>query len=97
LLGINCYFANEFGNLKTFLLALLEQSSPHLGVNIANNVAAIIHYYNLEDKIGYFITNNAANNDTCLEELGAKFNFNPLHRRLRCSSHKINLVARALL
>jgi hypothetical protein len=24
LLGVNCHFANEFGNLKTFLLALLQ-------------------------------------------------------------------------
>jgi hypothetical protein len=97
LLGINCHFADKFGNLKTFLLALPEQSGPHSGVNIADNVAAIIHHYNLKDKIGYFMTDNATNNDTCLEELGAGFNFNPLHRCLRCSGHKIDLVARALL
>ena len=97
LLGINRHFADKFSNLKTFFLALPEQSDPHSGVNIADNVAAIIHYYNLEDKIGYFMTDKATNNDTCLEELGSEFNFNPLHRRLRCSGHKINLVARALL
>jgi hypothetical protein len=75
----------EFGNLKTFLLALPEQSGPHSGVNNANNVAAIIHHYNLEDKIGYFMTDDVTNNDTFLEELGGEFDFNPVHRRLRCS------------
>jgi hypothetical protein len=97
LLGINCHFADKFRNLKTFLLALPEQFGPHSGTNIANNVAAIIHDFNLKDKIDYFITDNATNNDTCLEELGVEFNFHPLHRRLRCSGRKINLVARALL
>lgn len=85
LLGVNCHFADEFGNLKPFLLALPERSGPHSSVNIADNVAAIIHNFNLKDKIGYFMTDNATNNDTRLEELGVKFNFNPLHRRLRYS------------
>lgn len=97
LLGINCHFADEFGNLKTFLLSLPEQSGPHSGINIANNVAAIINHFDLADKIGYFMTDNATNNDTCIEALGTEFGFNPLHRRLRCSGHKINLVARAML
>jgi hypothetical protein len=43
------------------------------------------------------MTDNATNNDTCIEALGLEYNFNPLHQRLRCSSHKINLVARAIL
>jgi hypothetical protein len=36
LLGVNCYFADEFGNLKTFLLALPQQLGQHSGVDIAN-------------------------------------------------------------
>jgi hypothetical protein len=43
------------------------------------------------------VTDNATNNDTCIEALGLEYNFNPLYRRLRCSSHKINLIARAML
>lgn len=48
LLDVKCHFANKFGNLKTFSLALPEQSCPHLCVNIADNVAAIFRHYNVE-------------------------------------------------
>jgi hypothetical protein len=43
------------------------------------------------------MTNNVTNNDTCIEALSLEYNFNPLYRRLRYSSYKINLVARAML
>jgi hypothetical protein len=43
------------------------------------------------------MTNNATNNDTYIEALGLKYGFNPLHRRLCCSGHKINLIGRAML
>jgi hypothetical protein len=97
LLGVNCHFADEFGNLKTFLLALPQQLGHHSGVNIADNITSIIEHFNISESIGYFMTDNATNNDTCIEALGLEYNFNPLHRRLRCSGHKINLVARAML
>jgi hypothetical protein len=95
LLDTNCHFVDEFGNLKTFLLALPQQLGQHSGVNIADQITAIIEHFNIIESIGYFLTDNATNNDSCIEALGLKYNFNPLHRRLRCSGHKINLVARA--
>jgi hypothetical protein len=97
LLGINCHFADEFGNLKTFLLALPQQFGQHSGVNIADQITAIIEHFNISESIGNFMTDNATNNDTCIEALGLEYNFNPLHQRFRCSGHKTNLVARAML
>ena len=97
LLGINYYFANKFGNLKTFLLSLLEQSSPYSSINIANNVTTIINYFDLIDKISYFIIDNATNNNTYIKALRIEFGFNLLHRYLRYSSYKINLITRAIL
>ena len=47
--------------------------------------------------MGYFIADNADNNDTCIDDLSAEFGFDPLHRRLRCMGHVINLVVRMLL
>lgn len=41
-LGVNCYFADKFGDLTTFLLALPEQLGPHASVDIADNITAII-------------------------------------------------------
>jgi hypothetical protein len=40
--GINCHFADEYGNLKTFLSALPQQEGKHTGANIAETVAEII-------------------------------------------------------
>jgi hypothetical protein len=97
LLGVNCHFADEFGNLKIFLLALLQQLGQHSSVNIADQITAIIEYFDISKSIGYFMTNNATNDDTCIEALSLEHNFNPLYQRLRCSGYKITLVARAML
>jgi hypothetical protein len=47
--------------------------------------------------VGYFIADNADNNDTCINDLSVEFGFNPLYRRLRYMGHVINLVAHMLL
>lgn len=50
-----------------------------------------------ETQIGYFVADNASENDTCLEDLAVECKFNKEWRRLRCMGHVINLVARMLL
>jgi hypothetical protein len=97
LCGINCHFADEYGNLKTFLLALPQQEGKHTGANIAETVAEIITRFDLQNNIGFFNADNASNNDTCIAALANEFNFDPIERRLRCAGHIFNLVARALL
>jgi hypothetical protein len=97
LCGVNCHFADEYGNLKTFLLALPQQEGKHTGANIAETIAEIITRFDLQDNIGFFIADNATNNDTCIEALAAEFTFDATERRLRCAGHIFNLVARALL
>ncbi|TIA05215.1 hypothetical protein D6C81_10531 [Aureobasidium pullulans] len=97
LCGINVHFADEYGNLKTFLLALPQQEGKHTGTNIADTIAEIISRFSLDEKIGFFVANNASNNDTCISALANKFHFNAVQRRLRCAGHIFNLVARALL
>ena len=82
---------------RTFPLSLPQQKGQHSGANIAETVAAIIFNFGLTPKLGYFVTDNASNNDTCLAELGTKFGFDPVPRCLRCIGHVINLVARAFL
>ncbi|KPA35844.1 transposase [Fusarium langsethiae] len=57
----------------------------------------IIYEYGFEGRVGYFVTDNAESNDTCLEELATELGFNKQHHRLRCCGHIINLVARSIL
>ena len=47
--------------------------------------------------MGYFIADNADNNNTCINDLSEEFGFDPLYRRLYCMGYIINLVARTLL
>ena len=56
----------------------------------------------MTDKIGYFITDNASNNDTCIDiivrTLLPTFTAEQRRqRRLRCWGHIINLAAKAFL
>ena len=97
LLGLTVHFLDEEGKLRTFLLGLPQIEGRHTGENLAERVGEIINEFGFEDRIGYFVTDNADNNDTCLEELGIEFGFNKKDRRLRCCGHIINLVARSIL
>ena len=97
LIGIVVHFLDADNRLRTFLLALPQQLGSHRGVNLAETVKDVLVEYGLEDKLGYFVADNAENNDTCLSELAEEYGFNKDHRRLRCMGHVINLVARMLL
>ena len=47
--------------------------------------------------MGYFIANNADNNNTRINDLSIEFRFNPLYYYLYYIGHIINLVAYILL
>ncbi|XP_044716004.1 transposase [Hirsutella rhossiliensis] len=97
LLGLTVHFLDDEGKFRTFLLGLPRIEGRHCGENLADRVSEIIHEYGFEDRVGYFVTDNAESNDTCLEDLGTELGFNKQHRRLRCCGHIINLVARSIL
>jgi hypothetical protein len=50
-----------------------------------------------DEKLGYFILDNATNNDTTLAELARSMNFQPKERRLRYIGHILNLIAEQYL
>ncbi|KAM4067764.1 hypothetical protein HRG_009843 [Hirsutella rhossiliensis] len=52
---------------------------------------------NNPDTVGYFTLDNAANNDTCMEDLAFEHGFSPEERRIRCAAHILNLCVRAML
>lgn len=49
------------------------------------------------DNLGYFVLDNASNNDTTLTELSKKMGFDPQGKRLRCMGNILNLIAEAYL
>jgi hypothetical protein len=97
LCGIVVHFIDGNGKLRQFLLSIPRLVGSHKGTNIAADVAAIILEFDLQNRVGYFVLDNAENNDTCMQTLGEVFQFKWRERRLRCAGHVINLVARQIL
>jgi hypothetical protein len=72
-------------------------SGPVRPVSTLPTISAIVQTFGLQQKLGWFVSDNASNNDTCIEALGSEVEFDHFERRIRCIGHVINLVARSLL
>lgn len=97
LLGVVVHFMDAKGKVWQFLLGLPHHYESHSGYNIAETFVVIAYQYNIQDRIGYFTTDNASNNDTCIEYLAAEFDFDHTARRVRCAGYVLNLVAKAIM
>lgn len=95
--GVFVHFIDHAGKIWNFLLGLPQHHDAHGGYNIAETIGATISYWGLQSKSVYFTCDNATNNDTCLQWLGHEFGFESEARRIRCVSHVLNLVAKAVL
>ena len=57
----------------------------------------LIQFGIILSNLGYFVLDNAPNNDTTLIELAKYIHFEPKERRLRYMGHILNLIAKAYL
>jgi hypothetical protein len=73
------------------------QEGGQPGTEIAKGVANITEAFGIEEKFGHFVLDNAFNIDTCAEELGKTFGFDPKHLRLWCMGHVVNPTAREMM
>jgi hypothetical protein len=96
-LGIVSHFVDADGLKREVLIGLPRIIGPHSGENIAYYVKEVIDRYELGSNLGYFVLDNATNNDTCLKALAVWFPMDVGRRRLRCVGHIINLVVRAVI
>lgn len=96
LLGIMAHYLDKHLKLKSVLLGL-RPSYSHTGENIAESLLGVLREYQVSDKVGYFVADNAKNNDAALRTLAKDLSIDPITQRLRCSGHIINLVANAIL
>lgn len=97
LLGLCAHFIDNTGKPITSLLALPRQYGKHSGYNISESVNQIIAFYSIGDKLGYFTTDNAFSNATCLRYIAEEYGFDVNSRWVRCSGHIFNLVGQAAL
>ena len=102
ILGINAHFTSESMELEAITLGMKELYGEHSGKNIAGVIYNVCSDFEILNKLGYFVMDNASNNDMLVEHLGDMLRevsilFNPIRRRLRCLGHVINLVVQDFL
>lgn len=98
LTGICVHHLNSEGKLVDYLLGLPELHGCHSGNNIASVVTTTLRTFGVDrQRVGYFVLDNAYNNDTAMEALADEFSFSASHRRLRCCCHILNLGAQVVI
>lgn len=96
--AVVAHFIDEDFKPQALLLAIPKVEGKHTGANISSQVIKVIEDFGIEaHQVGYFIIDNASNNDTAICELAEHFGFGAVERRIRCAGHVINLIARSLL
>jgi hypothetical protein len=85
------------------VLALQEVTREHTRKNLAPYVIKVIREYGFKKNLGYFVIDNANNNDIIMEELSLiirrefKLPYDATHHCLRCQGHIINLSVKSFL
>jgi len=103
ILGVTAQFINSEGQLKSLVLALKEVNGEHTGENLSKYVMEVIRDYDIQGNLGYFVMDNAENNDTMMTSLSSslrrefRLHYDPKHFRLRCQGHIINLAVKSFL
>lgn len=69
LMGIVAHYIAENGALRQSVLSLRELEGQHTGANQAGLIFSVLEEYGILSKVGYFMMDNASNNDTMIEQL----------------------------
>ena len=69
LLGIIAHYFAEDGQLRQSVLALRELEGQHTGRNQAELIMRVIKEFGIALKVGYFMMDNAENNETMMRAL----------------------------
>jgi hypothetical protein len=103
MIAIVAHWTGEDYEVKSALIAIREIHGEHSGENIANVVYPVMKEYDIHFKFGYFVGDNATNNNTsveCLDQLmqdDGYEGFDPVKRRLRCFAHEMQIAVKGLL
>ena len=69
ILGVTAHFVSTDNVLQHITIGIPELRGEHSGENIADTLLRLLDDYNIYDKIGYIMADNATNNDTMVEAL----------------------------
>lgn len=102
LIAVVAHYIDSKGERQQHLLAVRLVEGEHTGHNIAAVVLSVLGDYRIGKKIGFFVLDNAKNNDTAvdliLQALYPQMTTEQrVGRRLRCLGHVINLSAQKFI
>jgi hypothetical protein len=97
LLGVVAHYLNAKHEPRAILLALPRMRGTHTAVNLAAQLSTLVRHFNIENRFGYAVTDNASENRACLNLLADELAFNAGKRHVLCVGHIINLVAHKVL
>ena len=96
------HYTDENGTLQQSVLALQKVEGQYTGKNLASIMLSVAEEYQIQLKLGFFIGNNAGNNDTIIRTISSSLvkddiSYDPKIHCLRCNDHIINLSVHAFL
>lgn len=100
MIGICAHFLSADFRLSHALIGIKELDGIRNGENIAAVISQVSVAFNIPEKIGVFIGNNASNIDSAAQALRRNLWPNELQKalkRARCLAHIINLAAKAFV
>ena len=69
IMGITAVYIEEDGQLNHTVLAVKEIEGNHHGENLAPLVMEVIKDWEIAEQLGYFVMDNASNNDTMMRQI----------------------------
>ncbi|KNG46889.1 transposase-like protein [Stemphylium lycopersici] len=97
-LGVLAHFVDSRGDLQDLPIALPQLTGAHSGERMGEVVIKTLQDFKITSQsIGYFVLNNATNNDSTITILAQEHGFNATHPRLRYGPHTLNLIGQTLL
>ncbi len=102
-LGICGQWVDADYRLREALLGLPNVQHSHSGEAMAQHLVNTLRHFDIAGNVGYFTSDNATANDTCLRAVAATLanefgvRLDPAERRVRCGGHVINLCLQAFL
>ncbi len=94
------HYLDKHLKARSCLIGLRRVRGAHSGENIAEAMIPVLVDMGVVPKLGYFMADNASNNDTTVRAICRQLRpdiKDPDSRRARCLGHIINLSARAFL
>jgi hypothetical protein len=97
--GVVAHWLDEECEAQSVLIALRRIDGRHSGENIAAILLKVAGDFELTNRLGFFMADNAESNDVAIRLLLEKLEpgANSKRRRVRCIGHIFNLVVKAFL